>query len=167
MGFTQVKEYEYFNKNKILRQRKFEKLDMKVQSNRDKLYDYVRNTKIVGKLSMQENADLVMFYCIAVLKDCVYYYPSLNVIAIAKINDQQLHFFDVFSKAEINVDLIIDSLSDETITSVLFGFTPKDCTHYEVRLIDEALKDEVLFIQNGKTNLFDDNRIMFPLLSHA
>jgi GNAT superfamily N-acetyltransferase len=167
MGFTQVKEYECIKNIKILRQSKFKKLDMDVQANRDKLYDYARTTKIVGKLSMQENADLVMFYCITVLKDYVYYSPSLNVIAIAKINDQQLHLLDVFSKDEINLDLIIDALSDETITSVLFGFTPKDCTHYEVRLIDETLKDEVLFIQNGKTRLFDENQIMFPLLSHA
>lgn len=167
MGFTQVKQYEYSKKVKIAVQSKFEKLDMDAQSNRDKLYDYVKHSKIISKLFMQENADLVMFYCITVLKDCVYYSPSLNVIAIAKINDQQLHLLDVFSKDETNLELIIDSLSDEKITSVLLGFTPKDCVHYKMSSIDEALKDEVLFIQNGKTGLFDENQIMFPLLSHA
>lgn len=167
MGFTQVKEYEYFKKITASTQGKFEKLDMDIKLNREKLYDYVKNTQIFGKLAMQENADLVMFYCITVLKDCVYYLSSLNVIAIAKINDQQLHLLDVFSKDETNLELIIDSLSDKKITSALLGFTPKNCMHYEMRSIDEKLKDEVLFIQHSKTRLFNENQIMFPLLSHA
>jgi GNAT superfamily N-acetyltransferase len=167
MGFTQVKEYEYFKKIIPSISSKFKKLDMDIQSYRDKLYDFIKNTKIFGKLSMQENADLVMFYCITILKNHVYYSPSLDAIAITKIHENQLHLLDVFSKNKIDLELIIDSLPDGKINSILLGFTPNDCTHYEVRLVDEALKDEVLFIQNGKTKLFDENQIMFPLLSHA
>jgi hypothetical protein len=167
MGFTPVKEYEYFKKVNTASPRKFEKIDMDIQSNKDKLHDYVKNTKIFGKLSMQENADLVMFYCISDFKNCVYYSKSLDVMAVAKINNQQLYVLDVFSKDEINLELIVDSLADEKIKSVVLGFTPKDCIHYDVRLIDEILKDEVLFIQNGKTKLFEEHQIMFPLLSHA
>ena len=167
IGFTHVKEYEYFKKIIKPKPSKFEKLNMDMQSDRNMLYDYIKNTKIFGKLSMQENADLVMFYCITILKDCVYYLKSLDTICIAKNNATQLHLLDVFSKNEIDLESIIDLLPAENADSVLFGFTPKNCTHYEVRLVDEALKDEVLFVQNSKTKLFDENQIMFPLLSHA
>ncbi len=167
LGFNHVKEYEYFKKIKKISTSQFEKLNMNVQANRDKLYDYLKNTKVFSKLSMQENADLVIFYCITFLKDCVYFLKSLDVIAIAKINNNQIHLLDVFSKVEIDLNDIIDSLCHINTDSVLLGFTPKDVTSYEVRQVDEVLKDEVLFIQNGKTALFDNHKIMFPLLSHA
>jgi len=115
MGYTQVKEHEYFKKMIPSTRSKFEKLDMEIKYNRDKLYDYVKNTKIFSKLAMNENADLVMFYCITIFKNCVYYSPSLDVIVIAKINDRQLHILDVFSKKETNLELILDSLGDENI----------------------------------------------------
>lgn len=167
LGFTPVKEYEYFKNIIKPTQNKFEKLNMDNQANRDKLYDYIKNTKIFSKLSMQENADLVMFYCITILKNYVYYSKSLDVISIAKFNNEQLHLLDVFSKTLINLDEIIYSLSDTNINSVLLGFTPRDCSSYEVREINELLKDDVLFIQTSKTKLFDENKLMFPLLSHA
>ena len=137
------------------------------QANRDKLYDYAKNSCIFSKMSMQENADLVMFYCITVMKENVYYIKSLDTIAVAKFNDRQLHLLDVFSKAEVDLEKVIESLSDVNIDTVLLGFTPKNTASYEMRMIDEATKDEALFIQNDKTALFDDNKLMFPLLSHA
>lgn len=47
------------------------------------------------------------------------------------------------------------------------GFVPKDCSSYEIIPIDEKEKDEMLFVETDKTALFDENQLMFPLLSHA
>lgn len=167
LGFTPVKEYEFFKPVKKSTPAQFEKLNMNEQANREKLYEFAKNTHIFGKLSMQENADLILFYCITVMKDNVYYIKSLDVIAVAKFNDRQMHLLDIFGKTGTELDKIIDSLCDANVDSVLLGFTPKDSTSYEIRIVDEVLKDEVLFIQNGKTELFDENKLMFPLLSHA
>lgn len=167
LGFSPVKEFEFFKKVKKSTPSEFEKLNMNDQVNRDKLYDYAKNTKVFGKLSMQQNADLVMFYCITIFKENVFYLLSYEAIVIAKINNNQLHILDIFSKDEINLEQVINSLCDKDTEAVLLGFTPKDCSSYQVREIDEKLKDEVLFIQDGKTALFDENKLMFPLLSHA
>jgi predicted N-acetyltransferase YhbS len=167
LGFAPVKEYEYFKSVKSAGSSTFVKLNMDEQTNRDTLHDYVRNTKIFGKLSMQENADLVLFYCITSMKNRVYYSKPLDVIVIAKFNNEQLHLLDVFSKVDVSLDDVISSLIDEKVKTVSLGFTPKDCTSFEMRKIDEVEKDEVLFIQNSRTALFDENELMFPLLSHA
>jgi hypothetical protein len=50
------------------------------------------------------------------------------------------------------------------IEKILLGFVPKNTADYEC---DRRIGDEVLFVQNGKTKLFEENRVMFPLLSHA
>ena len=149
---------------KMLDVEDFEKLNMDMQSNRDRLYDYAKNSKVFGKLSMRENADLVMFYCISFLKESVYYIKSLDVIVVAQFNDNQLHLWDVFGRVEVELDKIVYSLVNLQIDEIVLGFTPEDCSSYKVR---EISGDDALFIQNGKTKLFDENRVMFPLLSHA
>lgn len=164
-GFSPVTEYEYFKSVKRrVASRNFKKLNMEMQSNRDILYDYAKNSKVFGKLSMRENADLVMFYCISFLKESVYYIKSLDVIAVAKFASNQLHLWDVFGSIEVELDQIIDSLVNIEIDEIVLGFTPKDGSTYAMREISGADK---LFIQKDKTKLFDENKVMFPLLSHA
>ena len=105
-----------------------------------------------------------MFYCTSFLKENVYYIKSLEVIAVAVLNDNQLHLWDIFGENEVELDTIINSLVNFKIDEVMLGFTPIDCSSYEVK---EISGEDTLFIQKGRTKLFDTNKIMFPLLSHA
>ncbi len=167
LGFKSVKEYQYQRTITPTTKANFIRLNMNKIENREKLYDYAKIAHPFGKISMQENADLVMFYCITVYKNNVFYLPKLDAIAIAEINGRRLHLLDVFSKKEQNLDDVIHALSDETIDTVQLGFVPKDCSSYEIIPIDEKEKDEMLFVETDKTALFDENQLMFPLLSHA
>ncbi|QRN03498.1 GNAT family N-acetyltransferase [Legionella sp. MW5194] len=167
LGFKSVKEYQYQRTIISTTHTNFVKLDMDNKENREKLHDYAQNTCPLGKISMQENADLVMFYGITVYKNNVFYLPELDTIAIAEINGRQLQLLDVFSKKEQNLNDVIHALSDESIDTVRLGFVPKDCSSYEIIPIDEKEKDEMLFLEADKTALFDENQLMFPLLSHA
>ena len=164
-GFFRAKEYEYSKRidSQVIKT-DLEQLNMDTQTNRDKLYDYAKNSVAFSALSMNENAYLVLFYCITVMKDCVFYIKSLDVIAIAKLDSHQLKLLDVFSKSEVNLDEVIKAFSHYQIDKVVLGFTPKDTSTYESK---EICNDDALFIQDGKTQLFDENKVMFPLLSHA
>lgn len=164
-GFKSVKEYEHFcSVKKIFKSEKFEKLEMDKQADRDKLYDYAKNSKGFGKLSMNENADLVMFDCISFLKDSVYYSKSLDVIAVATVKENQLQLWDVFGRELVELDKILGSLADSRTNEIVFGFTPLDCGAYQSR---EIMGKDVLFIQKDKARIFDENKLMFPLMSHA
>jgi GNAT superfamily N-acetyltransferase len=168
-GFERGEEYAYvktldksFRANNL---REFDQLDMSLQANRDRLHDYATNSKAFGSFSMRENADLILFYGLSVLKDSVFYSRSLDAIAIAQFKGNVLHLWDIFSKSEISVDDIIFSLVNHSgIDQVLLGFTPKNCHAYEVQKVSG---DDFLFIQKGKTDLFEKHKLMFPLLSHA
>lgn len=165
--FKRVREYAFFKAipKKINCNGKIEKINMNLQANRDCLYDYAKNTKVFGKLSMRENADLVMFYCTSFLQENVYYLtPPLDAIVVAVLDDHQWHLWDVFAKHEIDLEQVIDSLSSLEADEIVLGFTPKDCSSYQEK---EVVGEDTLFIQQGKTKLFDENKIMFPLLSHA
>ncbi|KTD57871.1 GNAT family N-acetyltransferase [Legionella shakespearei] len=167
LGFKSAKEYQYQRTITPTTQANFVTLDMDNKENREKLHNYAQNTYPSGKISMQENADLALFYGITVYKNNVFYLPELDAIAIAEIKGRQLHLLDVFSKKEQNLDHVIHALSDETVDTVRLGFVPKDCSSYEIIPIDEKEKDEMLFVETDKTALFDENQLMFPLLSHA
>jgi predicted N-acetyltransferase YhbS len=166
-GFKSVQEYQYQRTITPIMHASFVKLDMDKIESREKLHDYAQNTRPFSKISMQENADLVMFYCITGYKDNVFYLPEMDVIAIAEIKERQLHLLDMFSKKEQNLDEVIHALSDKNVDTVRFGFVPKDCSSYEIVPVDEKAKDEMLFVEINKTALFDENQLMLPLLSHA
>ena len=164
-GFFRTKEYEYSKRvDQQVVKDDLEQLNMDTQTNRDKLYDYAKNSVAFSVLSMNENADLVLFYCITAMKDCVFYIKSLDVIAVAKFENHQLKLLDVFAKGEVKLDEVIRAFSHYKIDRVVLGFTPKDTSTYEC---EEICNDDALFIQEGKTQLFDENKVMFPLLSHA
>jgi hypothetical protein len=164
-GFRRASEYVY-SKNIVKRManESAEKLNMNLQSNRDKLYDYAKNSVSFGKISMNENADLVMFYCTEVYQDNVYHINSLDVMAIAKLDGNTLHLLDVFSKVRIELDRVIEALTSHNIQKVILGFTPENSDSYDV---SEKSDDDYLFIQDDKADLFDVNKVMFPILSHA
>lgn len=164
-GFDTYKEYEYFKPiNKTSSSTSFEKLNMDMQSNRDLLYQYAKNSNLFGKLSLHENADLVMFYCITFLKDNVFFIKSLDAIVIATFDNNIFYLWDIFSKQDVDLDEIISILSNSATQEVILGFTPLDLSSFSVR---EITGKDTLFIQKGKTNIFNENKIMFPLLSHA
>lgn len=166
-GFEPVKEYEYSQslEKTFNEQEKIEKLDMSAQKNRDLLYQYAKHSGAFSNLAMQENADLVMFYCTSFFKDNVFYIQSLDIIVVAQFNDNCLNLLDIFGKNNhIKIDTIIEKMAHNNIDKVTFGFTPKNCYDYHVK---EAVSDETLFIQKDKTLLFQENKLMFPILSHA
>ena len=137
---------------------------MDTPRNRSMLYDYAKNSKSISSISMQENADLVMFYCIAFLKDNVFYSKSLDVIIVLSSNYNKLQLLDVFSHTAVELEKIIPFLSQFKVNKIVLGFTPKNSSGYEVR---EVAGDDTLFIQGDKASLFEENKVMFPLLSHA
>jgi len=163
-GFTPAKEYVHFKKITGAINSDSKKLNMDSQVSRDLLYDYAKNTAFFGQISMQGNADLVMFYYTSFFKEDVYYLKSLDAIAVAKLNGEQLHLLDVFAKKEVALDDIIYALATSQTDEVLLGFTPKDCNGFETK---ERVSDDTLFVQQGKTLLFNNHKVMFPLLSHT
>lgn len=143
----------------------FVKLNMSDEKNRDFLLNKIDQSFHFSQLSMNDNASLIMFYCTSFMDQNVYYIKEFDAIVIAEFNDSVLYINDIFCEREVSVNDIILSLANKEIKKVVLGFTPKD-----TKLFDETLlkqEDTTLFILDDKWGLFDNNRIMFPILSHA
>ena len=65
---------------------------------------------------------------------------------------------------------IIKAFTNKEVNTVVFGFlkarfTPNDINNYYVNLLKED--DTILFVMKDKSDLFQNNKLMFPILSHA
>lgn len=164
-GFERAKEYEcYKSVSKQIEEHNFESLNMDLQSNRDLLLENIANSKPLAKLSMIDNSDLIMFYCITIFRNNIFYIKSLDVIAIAIFKEDELQLLDVFSHAFIDLDKVLYALINPRINKVVLGFTPKNTTSYHIR---ESSNGDILFFRGKDQTLFEDNYLMFPTLSHA
>lgn len=165
-GFSTAIEYQY-SKN-IAKANEFiaaEKLDMSLNHNRELVVEKIKNSIAISKLSMLKNVGLVMFYCTSFMSQNVYYLREEDIIVIAELQGDTLYLQDVFSSSEVDLDNIIKELTNKEVKKVVLGFTPKDTDSYSVDLLKED--NTTLFVMKNEENLFKDNKLMFPVLSHA
>lgn len=96
------------------------------------------------------------------MRDCVYYSKKRDVVVVAIQNKNNLECLDIFGQRRAQLPEILNELASETTISCHLGFsTPGN------QPLNEFRTDEKLFIHNNGENIFDDQQLMFPLLSHA
>ena len=165
-GFGPADEYQCsMNVTKKHKSNNIIKMDVSNKEHRELLYNIISNTTSFSKISMIDNASLVMFYCTSFMKDSIYYIENYNTIFIANFDGSKLYLQDVFSAKEIKLNIVIDEIITNEIKEVILGFTPNENLCYEEKLFKD--EDTTLFIKVGKDNVFKENKLMFPILSHA
>lgn len=165
-GFTAVSEYQYSKAiTNDTATMAAEKLDMSLDNNRKLVIEKVINSISMSKFRMLENAELIMFYCISYMSGNVYYIRELDAVAIASFEGDTLYLYDIFSASETDLDNIIMALSNKEIKTAVLGFTPGDTNGFHVDLLHED--GTTLFVMKDKADLFQNNKLMFPILSHT
>jgi hypothetical protein len=165
-GFVPTCEYEYSIMIKSNNETSnAEKLDMSLEHNRVIVEKSVENTVANANLSMIGNPGLIMFYLTSFMSNNVYYMRELETIVVADFKKDTLYVHDIFSEKEVDVNTVIDFLANKSINKVILGFTPKNEECFDVNLLSK--EDTTLFVLNEKSGLFKNNKIMFPILSHA
>ena len=115
-------------------------------------------------LQVKNNWELLMFYCMFVLKDNVYYIEQYDTIVIAEYDGENMICYEMFCPTCISLNDILSAMIDEKTTRVVFGFTPIDKTKCTVELLDA--ENTNLFVYKGKENIFEDKQQMFPIISY-
>lgn len=110
------------------------------------------------------NEGLLMFYCGQFLKDCVYELPGLNAVAVAEYDGGRILCYDVFGGTAPLPELL-NALAREDTRFCALGFTPLNPAGCAAEPRRE--QDTTLFASGALAPLFQENQVMFPLLSHA
>jgi len=165
-GFNSTNEYQHSKEFDPEEPRPdYTKLNMSDKENEVFLIKKVNKSLPFSEISMVNNTSLILFYCTTIMSENVYYIEKYDAIIIAEINDTILYINDIFCEREVLISDIILSLINKEIKKVILGFTPKDTTSFDEILLKQ--EDTTLFVLDDKLDLFDNNKIRFPILSHA
>jgi len=164
-GFTTLNQYQYTKLiSKQCKNGLVKKLNMSNECDRALVYDKANVHSSLSKISMCGNAELIMFYCILVMTDSVYYIQDYDAVIIANFVGDTIEVLDVFCTEEVPLDKILNYLVNENIKREKLYFTPKDTDSYLINLIEG---EDTLFVLGEDKMLLGDNQFMFPKLSHT
>jgi GNAT superfamily N-acetyltransferase len=163
-GFAPSQEYQY-SLPVACSGMPVRKLDMDDLRDRALLMEaYIFRSNPHSALPMLENPGLLMFYCDQFLKAHIYEIPALHMVAVVEYHGENMLCYDVFGGYAPLREALNALAREETRTCVL-GFTPMDASDCAVAPREE--ENTTLFVSGGLVSLFQENKIMFPLLSHA
>ena len=165
-GFKRVYEYQYLiKKNKRKESEKVRKINIDDNNDKGLLENIIINSIQISKLHVKENKNLIMFYCLDFLKDTIYYIENYNTIAICEYDGEELFIQDIFMDKEIDLNIVINSLTNKETKVIRLGFTPINIEGYSKELLNDD--NDALYINSKNENIFNNENIMFPTLSHA
>lgn len=162
-GFTKAKEFQYTSRLIGLGSL-FRKLDMDKKEDSEILKQCYQKSNPFSAFPMKDNYGLLMFYCGGPMKDCVYYSKEKGVVCIAIEKEDTLFCYEIFGGDTCSMEEILSGVISPGTEKIVLGFTPKETKGTTCLQLDS---EDTLFILSGKENIFMENKVMFPLLSHA
>lgn len=164
-GFKELKQYQCVKKaDAIHSDVSVKKLNMSDKNNRSLIIDKVIHAVPVSKVSMYNNAELIMFYCTLFMKNNVYYVEAYDAVAIVNFTENTMEVMDIFCTEKIPLNRLLNALTNEDVTRIVLFFTPEDSHSYETILLEG---EDTLFAMGKDLQLLNSNQFMFPKLSHT
>ncbi|AJQ27946.1 hypothetical protein JBW_02602 [Pelosinus fermentans JBW45] len=164
-GFSPINEYQYYKQATYIKHSfNVIPLDMSVDKNRQLVFAKALQAASLSKIAMQSNASLIMFYLTSFMKNHVYYIEEIDTVAVAEYDENILCIHDVFGRQDV-LEEVVNIMLTENVQKVILGFSPCNDTSYNIELLKE--EDTTLFVKGNDMKIFSDNKIRFPILSHA
>ena len=129
-----------------------------------KLENAMRRSVSYSRFNMVDNDNLIMFYVTGFMQNNVYYNQKYDTYVIAEIENDTLTVHNIFSQNQYPMDDIFASFGSD-IRQVILGFTPLETDGYTVSAFRED--DCTLFVKGDGFDDFEQDRLIFPTLSHA
>lgn len=173
-GFKPAKEYEYYlscDNSFNVEPYVLEKVDMQDLAQAEKFYDFMRAYKVEDNqlnqndaMYMSENVNLFQFWLGAGYGDSVYFIPEMNAYAILEVDGDRVLICQIFGKDEVDI-LRLAKVAKKDVTEVVLGYTPVHKEKFCVR--EHKEEDCTLFIIGEDLKCMEEEKMMFPMLSHA
>ncbi|RDI45692.1 GNAT family N-acetyltransferase [Falsibacillus pallidus] len=113
------------------------------------VYQFVseRNT-VSSQFGTRGTAELFMFYYLNGFGSDVYFIEEENVMAVYQIHEDELHLFDLVSKAPVSYKRIFKIVATPDVNEIILHFTPEDVDlPWQTNHFNGS---EQLFIRSGK-----------------
>jgi len=163
-GFKMVREFQYYKSVDNPNEMTISRVPMNNKKDWHALERILKQKKPLGNFELIDNIGLIMFYVTKFMQTNVYYEKSLKAYVISEVNGSELFIHGVFSEEKIQLDEIIKAFGN-TIKRVTLGFVPDEGEGFLSMIKKE--KNTTLFVKGKLFDIFSEQRLMFPTLSHA
>lgn len=141
------------------------KLDMKSEEDKALLLRCYEHYNPYARLTIGDYPFLLMFYCGNFMSEHVYYLEDYDLAAVVEYDSEYMECCDIYGQSDAPLDEVLGVLAQEEEQKVVFGFTPLVLEGSQVVSYKE--EDTTLFVLEGGEDLFEENRLMLPVLSHT
>lgn len=142
------------------------KLDIDSCQDREMLMYYYHKRNPFSKVQVINNESLLMFYCISVLKDCIYYSSEYDAVVVAEQENGLLKCYDIYCESGKSLTNILSAVAEAGTRRVSLEFTPYDGRGFETSPIPEDY--DCLFMRTkAEKSGWIGERMMFPAISHT
>lgn len=139
------------------------KLDINNQADFDLVRRLFSIRKPISRVFGVDNAQyLSFFYWMHVFRDDFYYLEGLDAIVVYRIEEEEIHIYDVISQAELSFTDIIKKIASNDVKRAIFHFTP-DFNDLEAERI--PYEDDQFFVKTESVKIPDN--LMYPAIAHA
>ncbi|MEI5909311.1 GNAT family N-acetyltransferase [Bacillus spongiae] len=167
-GFETVNEYQYSmqsSSTQTISQHDIQKLDGKNPDDLNFISRFASERVPTSNYFSTINAQgLLMFYCIYVFNDHIYYLKDEDIIIIYEQKGNKIDIYDIISKNDVQIHKIINKITNGSDLNIVFHYTPN---FNEINTkCDNFAGDDVLFVKPSHNNQFPSS-IKHPLTSKA
>lgn len=163
-GFKKAVEYQYTKPFSTSQACSMVQIPMRDQKDWRTLENAMCHSVSYSRFNMIDNDNLIMFYITGFMQNNVYYSNEYDTYVIAEIDKDTLTVHNIFAHKQYPMNDIF-SLFGSDIRQVILGFTPIDANGYNVCAFRED--DCTLFVKGNGFDGFEQDRLIFPTLSHA
>lgn len=169
-GFVKAQEYAFSMNLKPGDQpdQRAVKLDMETDKDRQKLLKMAAESKAQSRLEIWRDPGLLMFYAdgIGTVHDSVYYIEEMDTVVIAKQQGSTCRILDVFSRGEVSLKEAGLAVAAPGTERLEFGFAPLQ-EDEAIEAVPCENEDDTLFVMGEAAQLFEQQKLKFPELTHA
>lgn len=119
---------------------------------------------ISERLGVTNDQHLILFYCLYVLSDNIYYLEEEETIVLFSVEGTELHLYDVLSEKSMELEQILSKITVPEVEKVVFHFTPSLESH-KVDVEPLETEDRTLLIKPLTKEITE--AFLFPAMSHA
>lgn len=166
-GFKKQTAYDYYMDytGKKKEASTIKKLDGKNQQDLAFIYSFAAEKAVNSyPFSALHAEGVLLFYCLNVFNEHIYYIEDEEVIVIYEQAENQLELYEILSKKEINMSNILKKITNEETAVIHFHFTPSE--KLDVQMKKKEDENDVLFIK-AKDNFKYPDKVRHPIMAKA
>ena len=161
-GFIRESTYQ-FRRPVIPNPGGMRKLDMECSADRELLRSCYLKSNPFSQLTVVNNFELLMFYSISFMKNCIFYLKKFDAVIIAEYEDTVMTCYDIFCDPHQELDAILSAAAKEDTAFADLGFSPVSGD----TCVPSEEKGDTLFLLKGKENIWKGRQLTFPHLFHT